>query len=185
MKQTTAYLSNLTPLRGIAALLTVIFHVDLMVGGGGDMLLKFKDSMFINRLYLMVDFFFILSGFIMLHVYGQWFAAEVTSPNFKRFTIARFARVYPLHFATLVYCILLKLFFLAMGGVSQSPMDAVCNNFWTIPSHLLLIHSMNVNEWFTWNNASWSISTEWWSYVARFVSDVSVCGSPCTALDKS
>lgn len=39
MKTTTSYLSNLTPLRGIAALLTVIFHVDLMLGMGGDMLL--------------------------------------------------------------------------------------------------------------------------------------------------
>jgi peptidoglycan/LPS O-acetylase OafA/YrhL len=164
MKQIT-YLSNLTPLRGIAALLTVIFHVDLMIGGGGDTLLKFKDSMFISRLYLMVDFFFILSGFIMLHVYGQWFKDSITNSEFKRFTIARFARVYPLHFVTLVYCVLLKLVFLAMGGVSHDPMDIVTNNFWAIPSHLLLIHSMNVNEWFTWNNASWSISTEWWMYM--------------------
>ncbi len=31
------YLNNLTPMRGIAALLTVIFHVDLMLGNGGDM----------------------------------------------------------------------------------------------------------------------------------------------------
>jgi peptidoglycan/LPS O-acetylase OafA/YrhL len=163
--KSVSYLSNLTPLRGIAALLTVIFHVDLMLGGGGDMLLKFKDSFFINRMYLMVDFFFILSGFIMLHVYGQWFKDSATGSEFKRFTIARFARVYPLHFFTLLYCILLKLIFMALGGVSHNPMDAVSNNFWAIPSHLLLIHSMNVNEWFTWNNASWSISTEWWMYM--------------------
>ncbi|WP_428662703.1 acyltransferase family protein [Runella sp.] len=165
MKLSTPYLSNLTPLRGIAALLTVMFHVDLMLGGGGNLLLKFKDSLLFTRMYLMVDFFFILSGFIMVHVYGRWFADSVSSSEFRRFTVARFARVYPLHFVTLVYCVGLKLWFVAAGGVDTNPMDTVSNNWAAIPSHLLLLHSMNVNEWFTWNNASWSISTEWWMYM--------------------
>ncbi len=77
MNLKTTYLSNLTPLRGIAALLTVVFHVDLMIGVGGNMLIKLKDSPILTRMYLMVDFFFILSGFIMLHVYGKWFAEKV------------------------------------------------------------------------------------------------------------
>lgn len=164
MKPSTTYLSNLTPLRGIAALLTVIFHVDLMLGMGGDLLLKFKDSFLINRMYLMVDFFFVLSGFIMLHVYGRWFSDSVSKAEFKRFTIARFARVYPLHFVTLLYCVGLKIITLA-NNAPASPMDTVSNDFAAIPSHLLLLHSMNINEWFTWNNASWSISTEWWMYM--------------------
>ena len=71
MKPSTPYLSNLTPLRGIAALLTVMFHVDLMLGGGGNPLVKFKDALLFTRRYLMVDFFFVLSGFIMCHVYGK------------------------------------------------------------------------------------------------------------------
>ena len=163
--KTIPYLSNLTPLRGIAAILTVIFHVDLNIGRGGDVLLKFKDSFLFNRMYLMVDFFFILSGFIMLHVYGQWFKNDVSGASFKRFTIARFARIYPLHLLTLLYCVALPLIFMAAGGVERNPMSIITNNFWAIPSHLFLIHSMNVNEWFTWNNASWSISTEWWMYM--------------------
>jgi peptidoglycan/LPS O-acetylase OafA/YrhL len=164
MKPPTPYLSNLTPLRGIAALLTVIFHVDLFLGGG-NVLLKFKDSFLINRMYLMVDFFFVLSGFIMCHVYAKRFITSVSTNEFKRFTIARFARVYPLHLFTLLYCILLYSLFLLAGGVDTSPISLVSNDFKTIPSHLLLLHSMNVNEWFTWNNASWSISTEWWMYM--------------------
>ena len=58
MQRTAQYLANLTPLRGIAALLTVIFHVDLMIGNGGNALIKIKDSMVLTRMYLMVDFFF-------------------------------------------------------------------------------------------------------------------------------
>jgi len=164
MKTPTPYLANLTPLRGIAALLTVIFHVDLFLGGG-NVLLKFKDTFLISRMYLMVDFFFVLSGFIMCHVYAKRFITSVSKNEFKRFTIARFARVYPLHLFTLLYCILLYSLFLLVGGIDTNPISLVSNDFKTIPSHLLLLHSMNVNEWFTWNNASWSISTEWWMYM--------------------
>jgi peptidoglycan/LPS O-acetylase OafA/YrhL len=71
MKPAT-YLTNLTPLRGIAALITVIFHCGLMIGP----LVNREQSLIMSRLYLMVDFFFILSGFIMLHVYGQGFSEK-------------------------------------------------------------------------------------------------------------
>lgn len=165
MNLKTTYLTNLTPLRGIAALLTVIFHVDLMIGGGGNMLVKFTDSLVLTRMYLMVDFFFILSGFIMLHVYGKWFAEKVTGNSFKNFTVARFARVYPLHFFTLAYCVLLYGVSRIFLGEDNNPMSLISNNFAALPANLLLIHSMNTTEWFTWNNASWSISTEWWMYM--------------------
>lgn len=162
--KTTTYLSNLTPLRGIAALLTVIFHVDLMLGGGGNMLLIFKDSMLINKMYMMVDFFFILSGFIMLHVYGQGFSEKVTTTEFKRFTIARFARVYPLHFATLVYTIILWLVAASLG-IPSVPILQTENSAFSIFTNLFLLQSMNFHQWFSWVHASWSISTEWWMYM--------------------
>jgi peptidoglycan/LPS O-acetylase OafA/YrhL len=165
MNLKTTYLTNLTPLRGIAALLTVIFHVDLMIGGGGNMLVKYSDSLVLTRMYLMVDFFFILSGFIMLHVYGKWFAEKVTESSFKNFTIARFARVYPLHFFTLLYCVLLYTVSGVFLGEDHNPMSLITNNLAAIPANLFLLHSMNTTEWFTWNNASWSISTEWWMYM--------------------
>jgi peptidoglycan/LPS O-acetylase OafA/YrhL len=160
----TTYLSNLTPLRGIAALLTVIFHVDLMVGGGGNFLLKVKDSLLISRLYLMVDFFFILSGFIMLHVYGKAFSEKVTTAEFKRFTIARFARVYPLHFTTLVYTILLWSVSAAVG-IPSVPILQTENSLFSIVTNLFLLQAMNLHQWFNWNHAAWSISTEWWMYM--------------------
>ena len=71
MKPVT-YLSNLTPLRGIAALLTVIFYVGLMVTP------LVSNSNLFNRMYLMVEFFFVHSGFIMCHVYCNLFSAAVT-----------------------------------------------------------------------------------------------------------
>jgi peptidoglycan/LPS O-acetylase OafA/YrhL len=158
------YLSNLTPLRGIAALLTVIYHVDLFVGNGGDALIRLKDSMALSRMYLMVDFFFILSGFIMCHVYGKWFADSVNSTTFKKFTIARFARVYPLHLVTLLFTIVL-FYISAQLGIPKNPVLQIENTGYSVLTNLLLLHSMNFHHWFSWVHASWSISTEWWAYM--------------------
>ena len=157
MKPVT-YFSNLTPLRGIAALLTVIFHVSLMAGP-----LAFNTEV-LNRMYLMVDFFFVLSGFIMCHVYGDLFSGEVTMPAFKKFTIARFARVYPLHFITLLYTIIL-FSVTAKLGIPKVPVLQVENSGYSIFTNLLLLQSMNLHHWFSWVHASWSISTEWWAYM--------------------
>jgi peptidoglycan/LPS O-acetylase OafA/YrhL len=163
MKPVT-YLSNLTPMRGIAALLTVIYHVDLFLGNGGNSLIKFKDSMVLTRMYLMVDFFFILSGFIMCHVYGNWFSESVKIADFKKFTIARFARVYPLHFVTLLYTILLFAIS-AQLGIPKNTIIQVENSFYSVCTNLFLLQSMNLHHWFSWVHASWSISTEWWAYM--------------------
>jgi peptidoglycan/LPS O-acetylase OafA/YrhL len=102
-----SYLSNLTPLRGIAALLTVIFHIDIFLGWE---MTPPGVSPLLSHMYLMVDFFFILSGFIMCHVYGNRFLKEVRKTEFKKFTIARFSRVYPLHLVTLGVTIVMLMY---------------------------------------------------------------------------
>src|SRR5216683_6430 len=74
-----SYLSNLTPMRGIAALLTVIFHINFFIGYGLE---PAPGSTIMHDMYLMVDFFFILSGFIMSHVYGHRFTIQVMKSDF-------------------------------------------------------------------------------------------------------
>ncbi len=44
IKPGTTYLPNLTPLRGIAALLTVVFHADLYIGMGGNAKIGLNNS---------------------------------------------------------------------------------------------------------------------------------------------
>ncbi|GAA4400965.1 acyltransferase [Nibrella viscosa] len=164
MNQSTTYLPNLTPLRGIAALLTVIYHVDLFLGMGGDVLVKFADSSLLSRMYLMVDFFFVLSGFIMCHVYGNWFTGTVQRSDFRRFTIARFARVYPLHLAMLLAAVLIFGVSRA-AGIPENPVLETENSVYSFITNLLLLQSMNLHKWFSWVHASWSISTDWWMYM--------------------
>ena len=163
MRTSTPYLANLTPLRGIAALLTVVFHVDLFLGGG-NVLLKFDDSLFISRLYLMVDFFFVLSGFILCHVYGNYFQDGVTGRQFKRFTMARLARIYPLYLFSLLLTATV-LWVAVQLGLPEVPVAQIENSAYSFVTNLLMLQAMNLHGWFTFTHAAWSVSTEWWMYM--------------------
>ena len=144
---------TLTPLRGIAALMVAVFHFDGVVAN----FVNQQQSMLIAKCYLMVDLFFIMSGFIILHVYGDKFSVSINKAGFLKFIGARFARIYPLHFFTLL--IWVALFY----ALNQPP--SPINNPMAIPTHLLLLHSFGIHNIFTWNVPSWSISAEWWAYI--------------------
>lgn len=153
MQPTHKYLSNLTPLRGIAAMWVVIFHFSEIVA-------KFVStdrSFLLEKGYLMVDLFFIMSGFIIYHVYHQSFISNISANHFRQFIVARFARVYPLHFVTLLLLILIT--------VPVVGWDPLFNNPRAIPTNLLLIHSFGIHKLYNWNVPSWSISAEWWAYM--------------------
>jgi peptidoglycan/LPS O-acetylase OafA/YrhL len=106
--------------------------------------------------YMMVDLFFIMSGFIISHVYQQSFQNGLTSQSFRKFIVARFARVYPLHFFVLLILILL-VWPSGQWNMVQDPKAILTN--------LFLIHSFGIHKVFTWNVPSWSISAEWWAYM--------------------
>src|SRR5664279_2124889 len=149
------YLSNLTPLRGIAAIWVAVYHFQ----GIAVTFISSGSTHLIDRGYIMVDLFFIMSGFIICHVYRKSFEEGLTAKNFKQFFIARFARIYPLHLFVLIVLIL----WIAKIGVGGLGMvfDPT-----SIPTNLLLIHSFGIHKVFTWNVPSWSISAEWWAYMA-------------------
>ena len=161
----TAYLTNLTPLRGIAALLTVVYHIDIIVSVFfGGQLVDSKRSSLLSHMYVMVDFFFVLSGFILCYVYAQNFKDSVNSQSFKKFTVARFARVYPLHLFSLLLTTIF-LFLLHQSKAAVSPVFDTENSTYSFITNLFLLQSMNLHKWFTFTHASWSISTEWWMYM--------------------
>ena len=89
------HIPSLTPLRGIAAVLVLLFHfmrpeyLPALTGG--------EEARAISKGYLWVDFFFVLSGFIITHVYRGEFFDGVSRARYGRFLLTRFARVFPLH----------------------------------------------------------------------------------------
>src|SRR4051794_24433461 len=83
------YVSALTGMRAIAAILVLLLHTNHFLDAQMVSILPF-----LLRGYLGVDFFFILSGFIIAHVYLMSF----TEPNWrdtKVFFWHRFVRLYP------------------------------------------------------------------------------------------
>src|SRR5579863_2047307 len=101
MQPTHKYLSNLTALRAIAAICVVFYHFQSIIA----VFVLPEQTRLLDKGYLMVDLFFIMSGFIISHVYYQSFESGLSTSNVRRFIVARFARVYPLHLFTLLILI--------------------------------------------------------------------------------
>ncbi|MBB5647087.1 acyltransferase family protein [Pedobacter cryoconitis] len=150
------YLSSLTALRGIAALLVAIFHFEMAVAR----FVPAAQSMFFEKCYLMVDLFFIMSGFIMLHVYSSEFKNNIQAKSLKNFLVARFARVYPLHLFSLLLLVVIVRWLTDWGNppiLLEQPADILPNIF--------LLHSFGFTKIYSWNIPSWSISAEWAAYL--------------------
>jgi len=160
IKQPTTELPNLTALRGVAALLIVVYHFDEIV-----LHLAFStSSLFLFHSYLMVDLFFILSGFILYHVYASKFTKGIKWPSYFQFMKARFARVYPLHAIVLVLFIII--FYFSLNPFMSGTLVNMIHDPKALPTNFLLLQSFGLHKIFTWNLPSWSISAEWWSYLA-------------------
>lgn len=160
MNHSLTYLTTLTPLRGIAALLVVIFHSSLYVMPMTDPAI----TGLINEGWLWVDFFFILSGFVLSHVYGHYFETSVTTSRFMSYVGARFARIYPLHLFALV-CITIAAIFIRQEASQIDPVLQPMFSYWGFPASLLLIQSMHIFPIAPLNGPAWSLSTEWWVYM--------------------
>lgn len=109
--------------------------------------------------YLGVELFFVLSGFILSHVYLE--AAGEKRFRYRAFLWARIARVYPLHLATLLGVMALGLGALAVG----MSIDASVLSWRSLPANLLMVHAWGFAPEAGWNHPSWSISAEWFAYL--------------------
>ncbi|TYA86783.1 acyltransferase family protein [Seonamhaeicola marinus] len=156
------YLHNLTALRGIAAILVAVLHFHFFLGP----IMPYKNAPVIDKLYLMVDLFFILSGFIMCYVYEGSFKIGVKKQNYKNFLIARLARIYPLHVLTLLAEVFIFLFILSIGKFDFLPLPKQnMFNLNAIPTNLTFLHTVGFHDFASWNSPSWSLGAEWWAYI--------------------
>ncbi len=150
--QTPADLRPLTALRFAAALWVAVYTFWPNLAGA-------PQTAVVAKGYLGVELFFVLSGFILSHVYLQ--AAGEKRFSYRGFLWARIARVYPLHLATLI----------GVGGLAAAALiagmsvDANVLSWSSLPANLLMLHAWGLAPVAGWNHPSWSISAEWFAYL--------------------
>jgi peptidoglycan/LPS O-acetylase OafA/YrhL len=138
----------LTGLRGLAAIWVLLYHV-------------FGYHVFILGLgYAGVDIFFMLSGFILTHVY----VADrqlVTRRGYAHFLLVRLARIYPLHLLTLLVLIMI------VAVLPQYREFSARNAFSSVAlvANFLLVQNWIPGLGASWNSPSWSLSAEWAAYL--------------------
>jgi peptidoglycan/LPS O-acetylase OafA/YrhL len=115
--------------------------------------------------YLWVEFFFALSGFILIHVYGARAWEFWRGKAYVPFIRARLARLYPVHLFTLLAALYLMWMLNAvedMGGpvsIFHRPYPPI-NSWPGFVANLFLVQAWNLFPHLTWNGASWFVSVE-------------------------
>ncbi|WP_333496489.1 acyltransferase family protein [Kluyvera sp. CHPC 1.251] len=136
-------IKSLTGLRGLAALYVVAFHLT-------DRAAFPEINGFVQNGYIAVDFFFVLSGFIMSMVYHEKFKT-IEQNNYINYMYNRFSRIYPLY-VTLLFSTLI--------------LDYLLNGR-TQPNSSIFINTFLLQSITAWNYiaSSWSLSTELIAYL--------------------
>ncbi|GGF53852.1 acyltransferase [Azorhizobium oxalatiphilum] len=152
-----ARFESLDAWRGVCALLVVLFHFCFIFVS------PLTDVRLVSNAYLFVDFFFVLSGFVVCHAYrdrlgdgGRWLG----------FVVRRFGRLWPLHAA------LLAAFAVFIGVVNLLPHPERFTLAWAdgeysvlgMGAYALLLNAVNLHG-MAWNAPSWSIGAEFYTYL--------------------
>jgi peptidoglycan/LPS O-acetylase OafA/YrhL len=146
-------------LRGVAALLVVLLHVEWPN--------HLTENRFVQHGYVAVDLFFILSGLVIASNYSHRIA---NLREAKSFLGLRLFRLYPLHLAMIGAFFLLecaKLVALRAFGILPGPQIPFTGSesFGALAANVFLINGLHVLRGPAWNGASWSISCELAAYV--------------------
>lgn len=155
--------------RGVCAVMVVLLHAP--ISG------PFAALGLVRHGWLFVDFFFVLSGFVIAHAYAHRLADR---EGLERFARSRIMRVYPLHvFMLLLFALFETALLLARGSEggafagNSSPGSLVLN--------LLMLHGLGTVNGLGWNYPSWSISAELFAYLV-FAVLATVAGRRSAAL---
>ena len=147
-------------MRGIAAFLVFLFHFHHWIRS------PLTDNAFVLNGYLWVDFFFILSGFVIFHSYAE----KVRSwAEIRQFIVRRFARLYPLHLFTLFVFVGFEYFACLVkrpaGAVVSTTVVFFMKHYRSFVANLMLATSMHLSNGLSYNFPSWSIGAEFYTCI--------------------
>jgi peptidoglycan/LPS O-acetylase OafA/YrhL len=141
--------------RGIAALMVALYRLDAEGW--------FYGLAVVRNAWMFVDFFFVLSGFVIAHAYAGRVSNGASAVIFM---VRRFGRVWPLHAVLLAAIVAIELARGLMGLARAGTFNAFTGTRapLTILWDGLLLQALGFTGATGWNTPAWSISTEFWTY---------------------
>jgi peptidoglycan/LPS O-acetylase OafA/YrhL len=150
---------SLDGLRGIAACIVMMSHLEWNN--------HLSNLRFVINGYLAVDLFFILSGLVIAANYGSRIRGAGPA---VRFMGLRFFRLYPLHLAVLGMFFVVECFKWGTqrftGISSEHPPFSGGQSIATLAANVLMVQGLGWIRHPGWNGPSWSISCEFFAYLA-------------------
>jgi peptidoglycan/LPS O-acetylase OafA/YrhL len=145
---------SLEGLRFLASLAIVVYHFVPYTERGLT-----APEFWSGQFSVAVDLFFVISGIVIANGY---LGRTSTWREYSEFMRRRFARLYPLHLATLGFYVL-------VGAAAAIGILSVANDskyaFDELAPNLLLTHAWGFASQLSFNYVSWSISAEWFVYL--------------------
>lgn len=142
--------------RGICACLVVLLHVNAYSHA--------YFSPITRNAGLFVDFFFVLSGFVIASNYHARFQQGY---SLGKFMFLRLGRLYPIHLVMLVAYIAFEFAFAdmisAVNANAREPFTGAMS-IEAIWVNLFMLQGLGVLDYASWNFPSWSVSTELLAY---------------------
>ena len=156
------YFVALDGFRGILAVMIAVYHTMWMT--------HLNSSAFFTNGPVLVDMFFVFSGFLMFTLYDGKIENGAQSRDFIK---RRIARIYPLHFFMLMVALLYAFARIIAHFVGIATYDAgeilpfqagASETLGSFFSNLTMTHSMGLHNSLSYNMPSWTVSVEFWAY---------------------
>jgi len=159
---TKRQMDSLQALRGVAAMLVIMFHAQVAADGLAATLHIPEASMnnFYNLRWLGasgVDIFFVISGFIMVYIAGNEFGKKWASADFLIRRVIRVVPIYWMYTTSMVY----------MQLAIPSMFNQLTLNWWHVAASYLFIPYDAGGKWgqFPVIYVGWSLSYEMYFYL--------------------
>ena len=138
--------------------MVVVYHFSFLVNA------EMLHNRLLSNSYLFVDFFFVLSGFVVCHAYRERLKS---GRQFGGFLLRRIGRLWPLHLAIL-FGLMVAMMVINVGGLypDSFTIEADRGNYslQALVLNALLLNSMGFYG-MSWNGPAWSIGAEFYTYV--------------------
>jgi len=156
------YFGALDGFRGLLAVFVAIYHTYWYS--------HINRSPFFENGPVIIDLFFVFSGFLLFTIYGQKIRSVSDGAKFIK---KRFARLYPLHLFTFCLFMLFASSRVVTHGLGIASLDhgeilpfqpGARESIFTVFSNLTLTQAMGFHDHTSFNVPSWTISVEFFAY---------------------